>query len=88
MAIWMRIRFPNIIDVGYGASAPIFENYAVADPYFFFNKITSVVNSYDNRCPGLIRDAFAKIDITFEKNLDALSKQFNLCDALTADDKD
>lgn len=64
LSIWMRIRFPNIIDVGYGASAPIFENYGLADPNFFFDKITSVVDSYNSNCPNLIRSAFSQIDIT------------------------
>lgn len=43
LTAWMRMKYPNIIDAGLAASAPLYMAGGVVSPNFFFPAVTKVI---------------------------------------------
>jgi pimeloyl-ACP methyl ester carboxylesterase len=86
LTAWMRIKYPHIIDAGLAASAPILQFETTGVPEEAFSIITTQdFADASPACPDGFRQAFAALQNSTDLN--ALTRQFKLCDPLkTVDD--
>ena len=82
LTAYMRFKYPNIIDGGLAASAPIYP----MGKYDFYRAVTEDCGRYNSQCPVKVRQAFAAImklrdegDTGFAK----ITSMFSLCGTLT-----
>eukprot|EP00731_Ephydatia_muelleri_P033891 Em0041g4a len=88
LSAWFRFKYPNAVDGALAASAPIFIVDNLVDPTAFFGVVTQDYESVDARCPVYVRNAFSQILSLAQQGasgLQTITKQFLLCDELTAD---
>lgn len=56
LAVMLRFRFPDIIDIGYGSSAPLELYSQEADKDAYFDKVTEVADVASPGCSAAVRD--------------------------------
>lgn len=62
LAAWMRLRYPQLVDVAVAASAPLPMMAQVAKPkQAFFEIVTNDFRAVDERCPDIVRDGFTQL---------------------------
>ncbi|XP_041369046.1 dipeptidyl peptidase 2-like [Gigantopelta aegis] len=86
LTAFMRFKYPNIIDGGIAASAPLFMWVPDFDRSFFFKTVTQDVRDVSPVCESKIRAAFQKMnDLASEgtRGLEEISRLFNLCKPVT-----
>jgi len=81
LAAALRIHYPASVDMALAASAPIPQTLNTVDPTLFFSTVTNVFAIHDDRCPGLVKEAFAAIDYQL---LTTISSLFNVCGGLNS----
>lgn len=87
LAVWLRMKFPNVIDGAVGSSAPIiyFKNRENFNFGSFFQVATDNYNH--GECKDIIKESFRRLQLLQESSSDAdmkmLSSIFNLCDPIT-----
>lgn len=57
LAVWMRMKYPHIIDMAHGASPPIFyfRNRKNLDYNIFYQIVTKNYQMHNANCPNVIR---------------------------------
>lgn len=87
LAVWMRMKYPHIVDMAHGASAPIyyFRNRKGLDYNVFYQIVTKNYQMHSNNCPNVIRESFKRL-ISYYNNpsapINLLTTYFNLCKPL------
>ncbi|XP_065183893.1 dipeptidyl peptidase 2-like [Sycon ciliatum] len=83
LTAYMRFKYPNIVDGGLAASAPIFP----MGKYDFFRAVTDDCHRYNSLCPVRVRSAFTGILKLTESvsGLEKLKAKFHLCSNISAD---
>ena len=83
LTAYMRFKYPNIVDGGLAASAPIYP----MKKYDFFRGVTEDCHKFNPKCPVRIRSAFAEILRLAANGSTAgyqkLTSIFQLCDELS-----
>ena len=87
LTAWFRLKYPNVVDAGLAASAPLGFAVGANGKPNFFDAVTNDVDAVDERCPGFVRNAFSEIlDLAkTESGLQTITTQMRLCKPLTAD---
>lgn len=87
LAVWMRMKYPHVVDMAHGASAPIFyfKNRKGLDYNIFYQIVTKNYQIHSGNCPNVIREGFKRL-ISYYNNQSApltqLTAAFNLCKPL------
>lgn len=90
LSAWFRMKYPQVVDGALAASAPILWSTNVSSattgpdskrPPGYFETVTNDFRAADERCPGLVQQAFAKMLQLAQtpSGLAAIAKQFSLC---------
>ncbi|EDV27532.1 uncharacterized protein TRIADDRAFT_21030 [Trichoplax adhaerens] len=83
LTAWMRLKYPNIIDAGLAASAPLYMAGGVVSPNFFFPAVTKDYQDANPKCVPNIRKAFsAVLEMAKSKSKQKVAKIFNVCNKL------
>lgn len=87
LAAWMRMKYPNVVDIAHAASAPIYyyknrNNFNLGS---FYQIVTRNYQMHNDNCPNVIRESFKRL-LSYSGSTDApiadLSTWFNLCKPL------
>jgi hypothetical protein len=81
LAALMRITYPDIVDIGYAASAPLHLYDHTAAPESYFDKLTAVADKASPGCADAARKTFQEMkEFTLQSsNLDKVAKQLGVC---------
>lgn len=84
LATWMRIKYPNVVDIAHAASAPIYyyRNRKNFDIGSFYQLVTNNYKLHNSNCPSVIREAFRRLlgySASPKAPIANLSIWFNLC---------
>jgi lysosomal Pro-X carboxypeptidase len=84
LATWMRMKYPNVVDMAHAASAPIYyyRNRKNFDLGTFYKIVTKDYAIHNKNCPNVIRESFKRLIAYFQSSkapIADLSKWFNLC---------
>lgn len=87
LATWMRMKYPNVVDMAHAASAPIYyyRNRRNFDLGIFYQLVTSNYQRHNSNCPNVIREGFRRLLAYYaspKAPIADLSKWFNLCTPL------
>lgn len=83
LTAYMRFKYPNIVDGGLAASAPIFP----MGKYDFYRAVTEDCRQYNPKCPVRVKEAFSQIFRLAQNGTvgyDFLTSKFKLCQGLSA----
>lgn len=87
LATWMRMKYPNVVDIAHAASAPIYyyRNRKGLDLGIFNQIVTKNYERHNVNCPNAIRESFKRL-VSYYSSPKApiadISKWFNLCTPL------
>lgn len=87
LATWMRMKYPNVVDIAHAASAPIYyyRNRKGLDLGIFNQIVTKNYERHNPNCPNAIRESFKRL-VSYYSSPKApiadISKWFNLCTPL------
>ena len=82
LTAWMRLRYPQLVDVAVAASAPLPMMAQTAKPkQAFFEIVTNDYKSVDERCPEIVRNGFTKLYETVRQPgyQHVITRTFKLC---------
>ncbi|XP_065184576.1 dipeptidyl peptidase 2-like [Sycon ciliatum] len=82
LTAFMRFKYPNIVDGGLAASAPIYP----MGGYDFYRAVTEDCERYNSQCPIRVRSGYTMLLDTVKtmSGLDKVTQLFHLCKPLTA----
>ena len=70
LSAMMRFLHPDLVDIGYAASAPLKMYSKGADPNAYYDKVTEMTRLYSPECPGAVKAAAMEIVNTLLKHND------------------
>jgi len=82
LAAMMRFVHPDVVDIGYGSSAPLYLYSHNHDQAAYFDKITDVADAYSRGCALAVRTALTEINENLsnsEGSLEDLAENIGVC---------
>ena len=62
LSAMMRLHYPDVIDIGYAASAPLLLYSMEADQFGYFDHVTRVTEQYFPGCAAAVKHTLARVD--------------------------
>ena len=87
LSAWMRMKYPNVVDVAHAASAPIYyyHNRKNFDIGVFYQIVTKNYEMHNSNCPSVIKEAFRRL-LAYSQSpvapIPDISRWFNTCTPL------
>lgn len=81
LAAIMRLLYPDVVDIGYGSSAPLRLYSQQADQFSYFDIVTSSAEKASTGCAAAVRDTLDEVDsaIRSNPNFTEVATKLNIC---------
>jgi lysosomal Pro-X carboxypeptidase len=84
LAAFMRLRYPQLVDMAVASSAPIRGYPGLMDPFAWHKQVTDNFEDLAPGCPMLVRRAFASVMSPWPGGALGIQRDFNTCEPVSS----